>query len=151
MTPTQAEAIANTSDISDVSNDTAQREKKKKAKRKARAAAAPDAPGRGNPRFIVTSAGKKTHAARALYEDFYCARGEMENRIKKCQLDLFADRASCAAMRANQLRRSPSGDKDSSRAGSAFRDRDQPLLSASRISARANCTPTRSPGYEQPL
>jgi len=104
MTPTQAEAISNTSDISDVSNDTTQREKrKKKAKRKPRATAAPTEPGRGNPRFIVTSAGKE-HEARALYEGFYCARGEMENRIKECQLDLFADRTSCATMRANQLR-----------------------------------------------
>ena len=42
--------------------------------------------------------------ARALYEDHYCARGDMENRIKECQLDLFADRTSAATMRANQLR-----------------------------------------------
>ena len=41
---------------------------------------------------------------RALYEDFYCARGDMENRIKEQQLDLFADRTSAATMRANQLR-----------------------------------------------
>ena len=41
---------------------------------------------------------------RALYEGLYCARGEMENRIKECQLDLFADRTSATAMRANQLR-----------------------------------------------
>ena len=41
---------------------------------------------------------------RQLYEDLYCARGEMENRIKECQLDLFADRTSTATMRANQLR-----------------------------------------------
>ena len=39
-----------------------------------------------------------------LYEKVYCARGEMENRIKECQLDLFADRTSAATMRANQLR-----------------------------------------------
>ena len=39
-----------------------------------------------------------------LYEDIYCARGDMENRIKECQLDLFADRTSAATMRANQLR-----------------------------------------------
>jgi hypothetical protein len=44
------------------------------------------------------------HYAWALYEDFYCARGEMENRIKEQQLCLFADRTSCATMRANQLR-----------------------------------------------
>ena len=42
--------------------------------------------------------------ARQLYERRYCARGEMENRIKECQLDLFADRTSTATMRANQLR-----------------------------------------------
>jgi hypothetical protein len=42
--------------------------------------------------------------ARHLYEDIYCARGEMENRIKECQLDLYADRTSAATMRANQLR-----------------------------------------------
>ena len=41
---------------------------------------------------------------RALYEDLYCARGDMENRIKEQQLDLFADRTSAATMRANQLR-----------------------------------------------
>src|SRR3954470_6546725 len=39
-----------------------------------------------------------------LYQAVYCARGEMENRIKECQLDLFADRTSAATMRANQLR-----------------------------------------------
>ena len=43
-------------------------------------------------------------AAQHLYEAIYCARGEMENRIKECQLDLFADRTSAATMRANQLR-----------------------------------------------
>ena len=41
---------------------------------------------------------------RKLYEQVYCARGEMENRIKECQLDLFADRTSTATMKANQLR-----------------------------------------------
>jgi hypothetical protein len=41
---------------------------------------------------------------RRLYEEIYCARGDMENRIKECQLDLFADRTSAATMRANQLR-----------------------------------------------
>ena len=42
--------------------------------------------------------------AKYLYEKIYCARGDMENRIKECQLDLFADRTSAATMRANQLR-----------------------------------------------
>jgi hypothetical protein len=60
--------------------------------------------GEANPRFVVTSLDQKRADARALYEDLYCARGEMENRIKECQLDLFADRTSTATMRANQLR-----------------------------------------------
>jgi hypothetical protein len=60
--------------------------------------------GETNPRFVVTSLGHERADARALYEDLYCARGEMENRIKECQLDLFADRTSAATMRANQLR-----------------------------------------------
>jgi len=57
-----------------------------------------------NPRFVVTSLSMEELDARALYEDTYCARGEMENRIKEQQLYLFADRTSCATMRANQLR-----------------------------------------------
>ena len=65
-------------------------------------------PGRGekgaNPRFIVTSVKPAQVDARTLYERVYCARGEMENRIKECQLDLFADRTSTATLRANQLR-----------------------------------------------
>ncbi len=60
--------------------------------------------GDANPRFVVTSLSDQRADARALYEDLYCARGEMENRIKECQLDLFADRTSAATMRANQLR-----------------------------------------------
>jgi hypothetical protein len=65
-------------------------------------------PGRGetgaNPRFIVTSLPPSRIDARTLYERVYCARGDMENRIKECQLDLFADRTSAATMKANQLR-----------------------------------------------
>jgi hypothetical protein len=57
-----------------------------------------------NPRFVVTSLSAEEFDARMLYEDVYCARGEMENRIKEQQLCLFADRTSCATMRANQLR-----------------------------------------------
>jgi hypothetical protein len=57
-----------------------------------------------NPRFVVTSLKSHEVAAQYLYEVIYCARGEMENRIKECQLDLFADRTSAATMRANQLR-----------------------------------------------
>ena len=65
-------------------------------------------PGRGeagaNPRFVVTSLPAGAMDARVLYEKLYCARGDMENRIKECQLDLFADRTSSATMKANQLR-----------------------------------------------
>ncbi len=57
-----------------------------------------------NPRFVVTSFCEEEWDARRLYEDLYCARGEMENRIKEQQLDLFADRTSCCVMRANQVR-----------------------------------------------
>jgi hypothetical protein len=57
-----------------------------------------------NPRFIVTSVACGAVEAKELYEKIYCARGEMENRIKECQLDLFADRTSAASLRANQLR-----------------------------------------------
>ena len=57
-----------------------------------------------NPRFVVTSLPASAVDARTLYEDVYCARGEIENRIKEQQLDLFADRTSAATMRANQLR-----------------------------------------------
>jgi len=61
--------------------------------------------GRGaNPRFIVTSLTAREVGARALYEETYCARGDMENRIKEQQLDLFADRTSTSAMKSNQLR-----------------------------------------------
>jgi Transposase DDE domain group 1 len=60
--------------------------------------------GEANPRFIVTSLGRHEVKARPLYEKIYCARGDMENRIKECQGELFADRTSSATMRANQLR-----------------------------------------------
>ena len=60
--------------------------------------------GEANPRFVVTSLKADAWRARPLYEKLYCARGEMENRIKECQGDLFADRTSTATMRANQLR-----------------------------------------------
>ena len=57
-----------------------------------------------NPRFVVTSLKRAECKPKYLYEKLYCARGEMENRIKECQLDLYADRTSTATMRANQLR-----------------------------------------------
>jgi hypothetical protein len=60
--------------------------------------------GEANPRFVVTTLVPEEAEARHLYEKIYCARGEMENRIKECQLDLFADRTSAKSMRANQLR-----------------------------------------------
>ena len=60
--------------------------------------------GEANPRFVVTSLQRSEAGARHLYEKIYCARGDMENRIKECQLDLFADRTSTATMQANQLR-----------------------------------------------
>ncbi|SES71055.1 Transposase DDE domain group 1 [Stigmatella erecta] len=59
---------------------------------------------KSNPRFVVTSFCEQTHPARALYEELYCARGDMENRIKEQQLDLFADPTSAHTLRANQLR-----------------------------------------------
>jgi len=64
--------------------------------------------GKQNPRFVVTNLSADEWAARALYEDLYCARGEMENRIKE-QLSLFATRVSAESMRANQLRLSFAG------------------------------------------
>jgi Transposase DDE domain group 1 len=57
-----------------------------------------------NPRFVVTSLSPTEIDARTLYEQAYCARGEVENRIKEQQLDLFADRTSATTLRANQLR-----------------------------------------------
>ena len=60
--------------------------------------------GAANPRFIVTNVHPAFGAPRFLYETVYCARGEMENRLKECQGDLFADRTPTPTMRANQLR-----------------------------------------------
>jgi hypothetical protein len=60
--------------------------------------------GEANPRFIVTSLPEDVLDARRLYEDVYCKRGEMENRIKETQSDLFGDRMPATTMRANQLR-----------------------------------------------
>jgi hypothetical protein len=57
-----------------------------------------------NRRFIVSSISTDEMDARACYEDFHCANGEMENRIKEQQLALFADRTSTAPVRSNQLR-----------------------------------------------
>lgn len=54
-----------------------------------------------NPRYVVTNL---DGPAQTLYDDVYCARGEMENRIKECQLGLFADRTSCHRWWPNQFR-----------------------------------------------
>jgi hypothetical protein len=59
--------------------------------------------GKENPRYIVTSLGATDGSAQKLYEELYCARGDMENRVKE-QFHLFADRVSAETMRANQLR-----------------------------------------------
>ena len=65
-------------------------------------------PGRGAPksnaRFIVTSLPASAHPARKLYEDFYCARGDAENRVKDLKTGLFADRCSSNLFGANALR-----------------------------------------------
>ncbi len=57
-----------------------------------------------NPRFVITNFTAQEHAAQDLYEEVYCARGNMENRIKEQKLDLFAGRTSTGTLRANQLR-----------------------------------------------
>jgi hypothetical protein len=57
-----------------------------------------------NPRFVVTSMAAERWDAATVYETLYCARGEMENRIKEQQLCLFANRTSAATIRANQIR-----------------------------------------------
>jgi len=59
--------------------------------------------GKENPRFVVTSLTSEEWKAQALYEELYCARGDMENRIKE-QFSLFADRVSAETIRANQMR-----------------------------------------------
>ncbi len=79
------------------------RTKKKTWSKKRRVVAKAECLDKGkNPRFVVTSLADGE--PRSLYEDFYCARGEMENRIKEQQLDLFADRTSTAKMSSNQVR-----------------------------------------------
>jgi hypothetical protein len=57
-----------------------------------------------NPRFVVTSLSREKYEAQSLYEDHYCGRGEMENRIKEQQLELFADRTSTHYLKSNQVR-----------------------------------------------
>jgi hypothetical protein len=60
--------------------------------------------GKSNVRFVVTNVAVATLAAQAVYEEGYCLRGDMENRIKEQQLYLFADRLPCERMRSNQIR-----------------------------------------------
>jgi len=60
--------------------------------------------GDANPRLVVASFTSAEAKPRHVYDKLYCARGEMENRIKECQLDLFADRTPAASMQANQFR-----------------------------------------------
>jgi hypothetical protein len=57
-----------------------------------------------NPRFVVTSLSREKYPAQSLYEEHYCERGEMENRIKEQQLELFADRTSTHYLKSNQVR-----------------------------------------------
>ncbi len=64
----------------------------------------PGWPGGSNPRFVVTSLGKDRFGAASLYEELYCGRGDMENRIKEQQMMLFADRTSSSRLPTNQLR-----------------------------------------------
>ena len=72
--------------------------------RTARSAKAEHIDGKENPRLVVTSLNGGVRDARTLqYEDLYCARGDMENRIKE-QFSLFADRVSAETIRANQMR-----------------------------------------------
>src|SRR3954453_7138594 len=60
--------------------------------------------GAANPRFFVTSLSYEEVAPQRLYEEIYCARGDMENRIKECQLDLFADRTSVTSVKLVEIR-----------------------------------------------
>src|SRR5450756_816067 len=81
----------------------AYRTKKSWSRRRRVIAKAEQIEGKENPRYLVTSLGAQDWPAQKLYEQLYCARGEMENRIKE-QLNLFSDRLSTETMRANQLR-----------------------------------------------
>lgn len=60
--------------------------------------------GKSNVRFVVTNVAVATTSAQAVYEEGYCPRGDMENRIKEQQLYLFADCLPCERMRSNQIR-----------------------------------------------
>ena len=74
------------------------------AKAEALPPSADGADGKDNPRFIVTSLGPAKHPARGLYESFYCARGDAENRVKELKLDLFSARCSTSLFDSNALR-----------------------------------------------
>src|SRR5579863_1687883 len=88
-----------------LSSSTGQRRQKKSGWDCARrvVAKAEHIDGKENPRFVVTSLRPEQWAAQTLYEQLYCERGDMENRIKE-QFSLFADRVSTETIRANQMR-----------------------------------------------
>ena len=79
------------------------RTRKTWSRRRRVVAKAEQIPGKENPRYVVTSLARADWPTQELYETLYCARGEMENRIKE-QLSLFSDRMSTESLRANQLR-----------------------------------------------
>src|SRR5205823_1240820 len=99
--------------------------------------------GEANPRFVVTSLAREEHEARHLYEKLYCARGEMENRIKECQLDLYADRSpnsrSPAVMAAMPAfcGVSPASSSSSSTIGASNRSTPAPVATSTRSSRNA--------------
>ncbi len=98
------EQFLQTGDPARVFTDLAYRTKKSWSRERRVVAKAEHLSKGANPRFVVTSLTAEQCDGRTLYEQRYCARGEMENRIKEQQLCLFADRTSCQALRANQLR-----------------------------------------------
>src|SRR5713226_9582760 len=90
-------------DFSEFPHKTKKRKKGGWERERRVAAKAEHIDGKENPRFVVTSLRSEQWAAQSLYEELYCARGDMENRIKE-QFSLFADRVSAETMRANQMR-----------------------------------------------
>src|SRR5690606_36853067 len=99
-------ACEQTGQAARVFTDLDYRTKKSRSRSRRTVAKAEHLPGtRGeNPRLVVTNIPAEELSAQVLYEECYCARGDMENRIKEQQLGLFADRTSAATMRANQIR-----------------------------------------------
>jgi len=99
-------ACEQTGQAARVFTDLDYRTKKSRSRSRRTVAKAEHLPGtRGeNPRLVVTNIPAEELSAQVLYEECYCARGDMENRIKEQQLGLFADRTSCHAFVANQFR-----------------------------------------------